>query len=198
MDLDDWADRGIEPPKSNYPLLADKTLVTLDAARAAFPAIPGAKFPSAINDLALPDFGSGFESRGGRLGQRPPTLGGRYQLFVPRPDSDGLDVAGIRPVEVAAPTSTLTGWNVRAPGHRDTDLCGLSGSVMPFAKTKAARQASGDPRPSLEERYGNRAGFIKAVEEATRKLVKERFLLQEDAARYIQAASEGEASSTIP
>ncbi len=67
-----------------------------------------------------------------------------------------------------------------------------------LAKTKAARQVSGDPRPSLEERYGNQAGFVKAVEEATRKLVKERFLLQEDAARYVHAASEGEASSTFP
>src|SRR4029077_1567226 len=103
-------------------------------------------------------------------------------------DSDGLDVAGIRPVEVAAPTSTLTGWNVRAMGHRETDLCGLNGSVIPFAQTKAARQTSGDPRPSLEERYGDHAGFVKAVEEASRRLVRERFLLQEDADRYIQAA----------
>ena len=28
MDLDDWADRGIEPPRSNYPLLADKIVGT--------------------------------------------------------------------------------------------------------------------------------------------------------------------------
>jgi hypothetical protein len=195
VNLDDWADRGIEPPKSNYPLLADKTLVSLDAARAAFPAIPGVKFPTTINTLSLPDFGPEFKPRGGRLGLLPPKLGGRYQLFVPLTDSDGLDVAGIRPVEVAAPTSTLTGWNVRASGHREASLCALSGSVIPFAKTKAARQASGDPRPSLEERYGNQAGFAKAVEEATRKLVKERFLLQEDAARYIQAASDSEAAS---
>jgi hypothetical protein len=40
----------------------------------------------------------------------------------------------------------------------------------------------------LEERYGDQAGFVKAVEEATRKLVTERFLLRENAARYIQAA----------
>jgi Alpha/beta hydrolase domain len=198
MDLDEWADRGIEPPRSNYPLLEDKTLVSLDAARAAFPAIPGVKFPGAINDLSLPNFGSDFEPKGGRLAQLPPTFGGRYQLFVPRPDSDGLDVAGIRPVEVAAPTSTLMGWNVRAPGHRETDLCGLSGSVIPFAKTRAARQERGDPRPSLEERYGNQAGFVKAVQEATRKLVTERFLLQEDAARYIQAASGSAVLSAIP
>jgi hypothetical protein len=191
MAMDDWADRGIEPPKSNYPTLEDKTLVSLEAGRAAFPAIPGVKFPTVINELALPNFGSGFKSTGGRL-TLPPTLGAKYQLFVPKPDSDGLDVGGIRPMEVAAPLATITGWAVRAAGHRETDLCGLSGSFIPFAPTKAARQASGDPRPSFEERYRDRAGFVKAVEEASRKLVRDRFLLQEDADRYIQAAKESD------
>jgi hypothetical protein len=188
--LDEWADKGIEPPKSNYPTLQDNTLVTLDAARAAFPAIPRVNFPTVINDLTLPNFGPGFGSTGGRLTELPPVLGSsRYQLFVPKPDRDGLDIGGIRPMEVAAPTATITGWNVRAPGRREGDLCGLSGSYIPFAKTKSERQGSGDPRLSLEERYKDNAGFVKAVEEAARKLVRERFLLQEDADRYIKAAA---------
>jgi hypothetical protein len=186
--LDDWADRGVEPPKSNYPSLEDKTLVTIEAARAAFPAIPGVKFPTVINDLSLPNFGAGFQSTGGRLTQSPPSFSGRYQLYVPIPDRDGLDVPGIRPMEVAAPIATITGWGVRSAGHREGDLCGLNGSFIPFAQTKAARQATGDPRLSFEERYGDQAGFVKAVEEASRRLVKERFLLPQDAERYIQAA----------
>jgi hypothetical protein len=186
--LDEWADRGIAPPNSNYPTIANNTLVSLDAARAAFPAIPGVKFPTMMNDLALPDFGSGFKSIGGRIASRSPALGAKYQLFVPKPDADGLDLAGIRPMEVAAPVATLTGWALRAAGHRETDLCGLSGSYIPFAATRAARQASGDPRPSLDERYSDQAGFVKAVEEAANKLVKERFLLREDADRYLEAA----------
>ena len=140
----------------------------LDAARSMFPAIPGVKFPTVMNELTFPNFGPGFKSTGGRIAAQPPTAGARYQLFVPKPDSDGLDVAGIRPMEVAAPVATLTGWALRSAGHRETDLCGLSGSFIPFAETKAARQATGDPRPSFEERYGDQAGFVKAVEEATR------------------------------
>ena len=149
-----------------------------------------------MNELALPAFGANFKSTGGRLAPTPPTFGARYQQFVPKADSDGLDVAGIRPVEVAAPTATVTGWNVRATGRRPGDLCGLSGSYIPFAKTKAERQATNDPRPSFKERYRDQAGFVRAVEEATRRLVKERFLLQEDADRYIQAARGGEASTS--
>lgn len=186
--LDAWADQGVAPPESNYPTLADGTLVSLDAARAAFPGVPGVTFPSVINDLALPDFGPQFTPAGGRVAV--PTLGKTYQLFVPKPDADGLDVAGIRPMEVAAPTATLTGWALRAAGRRENELCGLSGSVLPFARTRAERQANGDPRPSLEERYTDHAGFVRAVESAARKLVGDRFLLDEDADRYIQAARE--------
>ncbi len=188
--LDEWADRGIAPPPSNYPTLQDGTLVSLAEARSAFPPVPGARFPSALNDLILPGFGSGFQSTGGRVTQFPPSRGGSYRQFVPRTDPDGLDVGGIRSVEVAAPISTITGWNVRATGRRPADLCGLSGSYFPFAATTAERVANKDPRPSLEERYGNRAGFVKAVEEAAHKLVKERFLLQEDAERYVKAAQD--------
>lgn len=186
--LDDWADHGVPPPMSNYPLIQDKTLVSLNEARTAFPRIPGVRFPTAINELGLPNFGPGFRTTGGRLTQIPPTVGARYAQFVPQTDSDGLDVAGIRPVEVAAPVSTIAGWNLRRSGRREADLCGLSGMVVPFARTRADRERNMDPRPSLEERYGNHAGFVKAIEEATRRLVKERFLLQEDADRYIQAA----------
>jgi hypothetical protein len=117
--LDAWADRGLEPPPSNYPRLDDGTLVTVAEARAAFPKIPGVTFPSVINDLSLPDFGPDFSSTGGRIVKNPPTLGARYQLFVPRPDADGLDVAGIRPMEVAAPMATITGWALRRAGGRE-------------------------------------------------------------------------------
>ncbi len=109
-------------------------------------------------------------------------------MLVPKADRDGLDLGGIRSVEVSAPIATITGWNVRATGRRPDDLCGLSGATVPFAKTKAEREANKDPRPSLEERYGSKDGFVRAVEDAARRLVKERFLLQEDAERYVQAA----------
>lgn len=68
-------------------------------------------------------------------------------------------------------------------------MCGLSGSYFPFAATKAERQAKGDPRLSLEERYKDHDGFVKAVTKAAKELVGERFMLQEDAERYIKAAS---------
>ncbi len=186
--LDEWADRGVAPPKSHYPSVADGTLVTLATAARVFPKIPNVSFPTMLNELSLPDFGPEFGPTGGRLLRLPPTLEGNYQVRVPRTDSDGLDLGGIRAVEVAAPVATLTGWNLRAAGHRPLELCELVGSYIPFAKTKAEREQRGDPRPSLEERYRDHAGYVNAVAAAARKLVTERFLLQEDADRYIEAA----------
>jgi hypothetical protein len=193
--LDAWADRGVAPPASNYPTVQDKTLVSIDEARAAFPKIAGLRFPAALNELSLPSFGPAFKPTGGRVSEIPPARGAKYPVYVPKADGDGLDLAGIRPIEVRVPTATLTGWNVRADGRRPGDLCGLSGAYVPFAKTKAERQAANDPRPSVEERYGDHAGYVKAVEAAARALVSERFLLQEDADRYIKAARDGAAAA---
>lgn len=73
-------------------------------------------------------------------------------------------------------------------GTPGADLCGLTGSYFAFATTKAERLAAGDPRKSLQERYGDHKGFVKAVEKAAKQLVKERFLLQQDADAFVAAA----------
>jgi alpha/beta hydrolase family protein len=198
--MDQWADQGTEPPPSNYPRLGDRssgqqegegdeaTLVTLDEARAAFPSIPGVAYPTVLNQYELLDFGPEFGKTGGILTLQPPVLGSSYEMFVPKPDKDGLDIAGIRPMQIRAPLGTTTAWNVRAPGHRNPDLCGLTGSYIPFAQTKAERLATGDSRLSLEERYQNHEGFVNAVRKAAHELVKKRFLLQVDADAFISAA----------
>ena len=58
----------------------------------------------------------------------------------------------------------------------------------------AKRLASGDSRKSLEERYKDHDGFVKAVTKAAKELVQERFMLDEDANAFISAA---EASSVL-
>ena len=63
---------------------------------------------------------------------------------------------------------------------------------MPFAATRAEREAKGDPRLSLEERYGEHAAYVKRFEEAANKLVAERLLLREDAERLIARARSAE------
>jgi len=193
MALDAWADRGVKPPDSNYPTLQAGTLVSIDDARRIFPKIPGLNFPTMVNGVELLDFGPGFKPEGGRLTQLPPRVGARYNVYVPKPNEDGLDVAGIRPLEVRVPIGTHTGWNVRKKESRGPNLCELAGSFMPFAVTKAQRMTAGDPRRSLQERYGSHDGYVSAVRDAAKALVAERFLLEEDAARFVKEAE----SSTV-
>jgi hypothetical protein len=70
----------------------------------------------------------------------------------------------------------------------ENELSGLLGSFIPFAKTKAERKKSGDPRLSVEERYRDQADYVEQVSRAARTLVAERYLLAEDAERMIQEA----------
>ena len=190
--LDEWTDLGIEPPASNYPDTRRGTLATIQEVARTFPAIPGVTFPTVINGLEVLDFGPTFGSKGGRQTLLPPTHGTRYQVLVPTTDSDGHDVAGIHTVDIAVPVGTNTGWNLYAAGPRGRDLCGLTGSFFPFAKTRDERLASGDPRRSLEERYGDHTGFVQAVRRAATDAVARRHLLAEDAEVIITMAEDSD------
>ena len=189
--LDEWADKGIEPPPSNYPGLKDGTLVRPDEFIADFPTIPGIGVPTGPNTYQILNWGPLYNSEGGIMSFQPPVSGPSYEMFVPKSNSDGLNVGGIRPIQVRAPLGTTMGWNIRNEEHRPQDsMCSLTGTYAPFATTKAERLAIGDPRPSLEERYKNHDGFVEAVTKAAHELVRERFLLKEDGDKYIQAAKD--------
>ena len=138
VNLDMWADKGVEPPPSNYPSIETGTLITLHQASAAFPKIAKVPFPSVVDDYELMDFGPQFGPQGGVLLTQPPKLGRKYAVFVPKTDSDGMEIAGVRPMQARVPLGTGTGWNIRKPDHRGPDLCGLAGSYIPLAKTKPA------------------------------------------------------------
>ena len=190
--LDEWVDRGIEPPPSAYPDVRNGTLGTLQAAADAFPLIPNVVFPTVVHELYTFDHGPLFSSRGGRLTLVPPVRGRRYEVMVPIPDRDGQDLAGIKTVDIAVPVGTNTGWNLFGPGPQAGDLCGLSGSFIPFATTREERLASGDPRRSLEERYGDHAGFVEAIRRATERSVADRILLEDDARTLIAIAEDSD------
>ena len=89
-----------------------------------------------------------------------------------------------------APLGTYTGWNIRKAGFSEGDSCDLTGGFIPFFKTKADRDAVGDPRPSLAERYPTHADYVAKVTAAANRLVKQRLLLQQDANLIIKQAND--------
>ena len=120
-------------------------------------------------------------------------LDGRFSpmpFLVSQVDADGNEVAGIRVPEVAVPLATTTGWNFRAERiGNPTTIFALLGSYVPFARTKAERDARHDPRPSIEERYKGRDDYLQRIRAAADALVKERFILEQDIEDVVQRAT---------
>ncbi len=191
--LVDWVTKGTEPPHSRYPLLGSGDLVTPTVAAMGFPAIPGAPKPDgALNPFVDYDFGPGFIAKdiGGVFGKLPPVARGTLPSLVPKVDTDGNETAGAPSVQSLVPLGSYLGWNVTADGFYKGQGCGFSGGYIPFAKTRAERVASGDPRPSLEERYRTHGAFVAKVRVAADRLVGERLLLKADADRIVGQAAD--------
>jgi Alpha/beta hydrolase domain len=89
------------------------------------------------------------------------------------------------------PVATYTGWNLRhaAMGAPD-QLMSLMGATIPFPVTREAREAGGDPRNSIEERYPTKAEYITQVRRAAQALVADGYLLAEDLELVVSQASQ--------
>ena len=174
--LEAWVSAGTAPPDSRVPRLSDGTLV--EAADTGFPFLVGVPVPTTPNAIAR--FSTYVDPR--------PETGPQYRPLVPRVDADGNDAAGIRLPAVAAPRGTFTGWNLYAEPFPAGALCDREGSQIPFAGTRAEREAAGDPRPSLEERYAGPDAYVAAVTRSVDALVADRLLLREDGDRLVAAA----------
>jgi hypothetical protein len=195
--LIDWVVKDTAPPPSRYPLFAAGQLVRTDHRSMGFPHIPGAPLPdNLLNRFLDYDFGPDFHAAdlSGRISVQPPIIRKIIPSLVPKVDADGNEVGGVPSVLHQSPLGTYVGWNVARAGFFKGRNPGFSGGYIPFARTKAERHGLGDPRPSLEERYRDHAGYVTAVKAAADRLVKERFLLPDDAARLVR---EAEASDVL-
>jgi hypothetical protein len=199
--LDQWVTKGVTPPKSEVPGPGTRVysipvsdgvgVVPQDAL--GWPNIPGVAYSGLITVRHLFNFGPRF--RDGIMDVNPPDFSGPvYPSYVSRVDEDGNEIAGIRLPAVAAPVATTTGWALRSaafgggPAGDNMDGCEGSGQEIAFKATKAERLAAGDPRKSLEERYKDHDGYVKAVAKEARKLEQRRLLLPADVQRYIDQA----------
>jgi hypothetical protein len=193
--LIDWVTKNAPPPPSQYPRLDRGELVLPTQAALGSPMIPGVPLPDGIiNPLYDYELGATFRYNdlSGVIASEPPAIKQVLPSLVPKQDADGNEAVGVASTLHQAPLGTYLGWNVTARGFAKGRECGLNGAFVPFARTKEERVAAGDPRPSLEERYGSHGGYVAVVRAAAARLVRERFLLQEDADRLIAEAAASE------
>ena len=173
--LEEWVIDGVPPPASRVPAVSMGSAVPAAAVR--LPRVNGFAHPPGGNAVTAPvDWVDPPEGGDGAL----------YDTYVSEVDEDGNEVAGIRLPPIEVPLGTYTGWNVYRA--QPQELADRDGSMIPFARTRAERMAEDDLRDSLEERYGNREGYVAKVEAAAAALVDERLLLPPDAAAFVAAA----------
>ena len=201
--LDKWATQGIPAPASRVPKLSDGTLVLpqntgfplnipdpfgqtpngkvtytgLKSPRYRYPV--GESFYTSGIPANFPVYTPPYE-----INVAVPTMtvnGPLYPSFAPKTDSDGNDIAGVKLPDVVVPVATYTGWALRA-GAQANDGCEGTGQWIPFAPNAAARAASGDPRPSVEERYPSFEDYDTKIKVAMTTMIKDRLLLCEDGA----------------
>lgn len=99
--------------------------------------------------------------------------------FAYAKDVNGTALGGARTPQVDAPIATLAGvGNSAAPGHTDvvSTFCRLFGSTEPYTPEQLAAL------------YKNHERFVAAWRQATKKLVKEGFLLKGDENELIESA----------
>ena len=186
--LIDWVAKGVEPPPSVYPRITDGTLVPANATAMGWPNIPGAPKPNGvINSVLDYDFGPNFRynDQSGVIDNVPPTVKQVIPMLAPKVDADGNELGGIKTLLLQMPFGTYTGWNPVGSGVLKGQEGNLASGYIPFAKTKAERVASGDPRLSIEERYPNLWFYYFGALQVVNSLVSQRFLLPEDANNLI-------------
>jgi hypothetical protein len=180
--MDAWVRSNTPPPESSYPKLAEGTLVPLR--KYAFPSIPNVNKPHEANAAYRLNFGPNW--REGILSIQPPKVGRPFPILVPQVDADGNERDGVRLPEFSAPLATYTGWNLRDPSIGAPDQrVAFEASYLPFPKTTADRQKSGDPRKSVAERYSGREDYMTRYTRALDLLVNQSWILKEDRAAVL-------------
>ena len=184
--MDAWVRSDTTPPRSSYPRIDNGTLVSLR--EYAFPPIRDVNRPDEASDAERLDFGPQWQQPGRHMGQgvlsiQPPKVGKSFPVLVPQVDDDGNERDGVRLPEIVVPLGTYAGWNLRDPAiGAPEQRVSFEASYIPFAKTHAERRAAGDPRKSIEERYGSREDYLDRFNHALDDLVEQRWILPEDRA----------------
>ena len=185
--MDAWVRSNTAPPTGSYPRISDGTLVPLADYR--FPNIPGVSKPHEADPGMRLDFGPNW--RAGILSLQPPKVGKDFPVLVPQPDAGGNERDGIRLPEITVPLATYAPWNMRDPSiGAPHQRVSFEASFLPFPKTAADRAKSGDPRPSIAERYKGREDYLGKFTRALDELVKERWILPGDRAAILRRGEE--------
>jgi hypothetical protein len=185
--MDRWVREETQPPPSAYPRISSDVLVAPEAVQ--FPKIPGVNFSTRIHKAYRVDYGPQWKS--GIVTNEPPKVGKSFPMLVSQVDRDGNETGGLKMPELIVPLATYTGWNLfdGKAGPAD-EISSMAGSYIPFPKSKAEREQTGDPRLSIEERYRDREQYLGRISAAAVKMIEEGYLMDRDLPAILKQAGE--------
>ncbi len=182
--LDGWVRESREPPPSVFPRISDKSLVDWRHSESGWLPLPGIRYPEVIQQPEFLDRGPEFLNYR-RSTLEPPVSRGQYGVRVPGYGPDNNERGTLLLPAVAVPVATYTSWNLR---HRsvgaENELLTLSGGYIPLARSGAERQAAGDPRPALLERYRDFEDYRRQFLAAAKQLAHDRYVAAEELPRF--------------
>ncbi len=189
VNLVDWVTSDKEPPPSSHPKIADGSAVKQSKVIDTFRRLPGQAVPDPAKLWVIRAIDLGPRAEEG-VGVYPPVEGDAYKCLVSAVDEDGNEIAGVRLPDVSVPVATHSGWNTRAPetGAPEQQIP-MQGFSRWFPVTQEQRDANGDLRRSVEERYASRDEYERLVRDAAEKLVSDGYALAEDLELVISNAT---------
>jgi len=184
--LIDWVERDAEPPISQYPRIADGTLVRLSEWR--FPPIPGIQAPTVMQEAYHADYGPRWNE--GIIDLEPPVLSDPFLHYVPGVDEFGNELAGVPTVEIMAPLATYAPWclRLRAPANQH-ELDDFYGTFIPLPLHDRQKRELEDPRSSAVTRYHTRETYLLQAVRAADMLIDRGVLLPQDRERVLERAA---------
>lgn len=189
-----WVGNGTPPPASQYPTVASGTMVEPTQAATGFPDLNNVTVPSGPTATPTPlslvfngEYNQVFVTD---YSTAVPVVNTAkaYTILVPKVDTNGNETTGVLVPDVSVPLATYTGWNYRGAGHAIGDGCISNGAAIPFAVNAAAEAGGVDSRTTLQALYGgSRSRYQRAVAAAANALVRQGFLLEDDAVNVFES-----------
>lgn len=182
-----WVSEGKLPQISVCPRIKNGDLVPVKQEN--FPDIPGVEFPKHNQVPYRMDYGPEW-NRGIILFQ-PPKNRDTFPCLVPRLDTNGNDLGGIRNVEITVPLVTYFPWNVRTGFKGGShELIDFLGTFIPFPRTEKEKQKWHDPRPAILTLYADKSDYLEKTAGAADTLIEQGFVLKEDKDYVLKKAGE--------
>lgn len=190
VNLERWAIDGVEPPGSAFPRIADGTAATAADVFEHLSSLPGVDLPELGLLPRLPAVDLGPDAARG-IGRYPTATGAFVPTRVAALDADGNELGGIRLPDLTVPLGTHLGWNPRDTATGGSgQIIPMQGSTLPFPATRVERERSGDPRPSIEERYRDRDDYLARVRVEAESLAAARYVLASDVDLLVSLAAQ--------